>query len=402
MGVMHKVLRAVAAPALALAFSVALPLTASAQGLIRDAEIEQILRGYFDPLFEAAGLKPDDVNLYILQDDSLNAFVAGGQNMFIHTGLIMEARTPEELKGVVGHETGHIALGHNITRNAAYEGSGNVSLITMGLGALALFAGAPDAAMALIASAPQFQMLSFFKHTRSEEAAADLFGVQLMEKTGQSADGNVSFMEKFRYQELMSETRRDPYFRAHPISSARVSAIANRAKEISAKARPQTPEEIQQLKMSGATYEQYVGNNVFARAGMATASFTPPPAGAIPYGTPRPGSPLVDVSSWHGLAGNASGGSHAAARDLLALDAALRAGRLAGDGSAAVLRADPAVADWSRSHISFAGGAPGVNALMSGGHGWTIIVLANLEPPAAERIGRAIDTALLGPAKSRN
>ena len=155
-------------------------------------------------------------------------------------------------------------------------------------------------------------------------------------------------------------------------------------------------------RASGATYEQYVGNNVFARAGMATASFTPPPAGAIPYGTPRPGSPLVDVSSWHGLAGNASGGSHAAARDLLALDAALRAGRLAGDGSAAVLRADPAVADWSRSRISFAGGAPGVNALMSGGHGWTIIVLANLEPPAAERIGRAIDTALLGPAKSRN
>lgn len=267
MGVMHKVLRAVAAPALALAFSVALPLTASAQGLIRDAEIEQILRGYFDPLFEAAGLKPDDVNLYILQDDSLNAFVAGGQNMFIHTGLIMEARTPEELKGVVGHETGHIALGHNITRNAAYEGSGNVSLITMGLGALALFAGAPDAAMALIASAPQFQMLSFFKHTRSEEAAADLFGVQLMEKTGQSADGNVSFMEKFRYQELMSETRRDPYFRAHPISSARVSAIANRAKEISAKARPQTPEEIQQLKMMQAKLVGFIGppNRVHSR-----------------------------------------------------------------------------------------------------------------------------------------
>ena len=90
--------------------------------------------------------------------------------MLINTGIIVEGGPPEELKGVVGHETGHIALGHNITRNAAYEGSGNVSLITMGLGALALFAGAPDAAMALIASAPQFQMLSFFKHTRSEEA----------------------------------------------------------------------------------------------------------------------------------------------------------------------------------------------------------------------------------------
>lgn len=155
-------------------------------------------------------------------------------------------------------------------------------------------------------------------------------------------------------------------------------------------------------RVSGETYEQYVGSNVFARAGMSTTSFTPPPAGAIPYGTPRPGSPLVDVSSWHGLAGNASGGSHAAARDLLALDTALRDGRLAGADSAAVLRADPAFADWSRSRISFAGGAPGVSALMSGGQGWTIIVLANLEPPVAERIGRAIDIALLGPAKRRN
>lgn len=263
MGVMQQMLRAIAAPLLALA----LPLTATAQGLIRDAEIEHILREYCDPLFDAAGLKPDEVSIYIIQDDSVNAAAAGGKNMFIHTGLIMTAETPEELKGVIGHEIGHIALGHNITRQAAYAGSGNVSLVTMGLGALALFAGAPDAAMALFASAPQFQMLSFFKHTRSEEAASDLFGVQLMEKTGQSADGNISFMEKFRYQELMSETRRDPYFRVHPTSSDRVSTIAKRAKEISAKARPQTPEEIRQLEMMKAKLVGFIGppNRVLSR-----------------------------------------------------------------------------------------------------------------------------------------
>ncbi len=263
MGVMSKILRAVAVPVLALA----LPFTASAQGLIRDAEIEQILRDYCDPLFEAAGLKPADVKIYIVQDESLNAAAAGGQNMFINTGLIMAAETPEELKGVIGHETGHMALGHSITRQAAYESSGGVSLVTMGLGALALFAGAPDAAMALFASAPQFQMLSFFKHTRPEEAAADLFGVGLMEKTGQSADGNVSFMEKFRYQELMSESRREPYFRAHPISSDRVSTIAKRAKEISEKARPQTPEEILQMKMMQAKLVGFIGpaNRVLSR-----------------------------------------------------------------------------------------------------------------------------------------
>lgn len=255
MGFMQKFLRAVAAPVIALA----LPLSATAQGLIRDAEIEQILRDYSDPLFAAAGLKPSDVNMYIVQDDSLNAFVAAGQNMFLHTGLIMEVRSPEELKGVIGHETGHIALGHNVTRQVAAEGSGNISLITMGLGALALFAGAPDAALALFGSASQFGMLSFFKHTRSEEAACDLFGVELMEKTGQSADGNVSFMEKFRYQELMSESRRDPYFRVHPISSDRISSVARRAKEIAGKARAQTPEEAMQLMMMQAKLVGFIG-----------------------------------------------------------------------------------------------------------------------------------------------
>jgi predicted Zn-dependent protease len=263
MGVMHKVLRAVAAPVLALA----LPLSATAQGLIRDAEIEQILRDYSDPLFEAAGLKPSDVNIYIIQSDDIQASVAGGQNMFIYTGLVMESGTPEELKGVIAHETGHMALGHSVTRQAAYSASSSVSLITMGLGALALFAGAPDAAMALFGSAPQFQMLSFFKHTRPEESASDLFGLSLLEKTGQSAEGFTTFMENFRYQELMTEARRDPYFRSHPIWSDRIGAATKRAAQVTAKARPQTPEEITQLAMMKAKLVGFIGppNRVLSR-----------------------------------------------------------------------------------------------------------------------------------------
>ncbi len=263
MGIISKVLPALAAAMLAIGA----PMSASAQGLIRDAEIEQILRDYADPLFEAAGLKPSDVNIYIIQDDSLNAFVAAGQNMFLHTGLIMEARSPGELKGVMAHETGHMALGHSVTREAAYGNSGNVSLITMGLGALALFAGAPDAALALFGSAPQFAMMSFFKHTRSEESASDLFGVDLMEATGQSADGNVSFMENFRYQELMSESRRDPYFRMHPLSSDRVAAIARRAAGVSTKSNPESEKDVEELAMMKAKLVGFIGpaNRVASR-----------------------------------------------------------------------------------------------------------------------------------------
>lgn len=263
MGVMQKVLRVIAAPVLA----VALPLSASAQGLIRDAEIEQSLREYCNPLFEAAGLKPSDVNIYIVQSDDIQAQVMGGQNVFIYTGLIMASRTPEELKGVIAHETGHIALSHGVTRQAAFEAGSNTSLITMGLGALALFAGAPDAALALFGSAQQFGLMTVFKHTRAEESAADLFAMDLMEKTGQSADGFASFMENFRYQELMTESRRDPYFRSHPIWSDRIGAVTKRAHIVSAKARPQTSHELEQLAYMKAKLVGFIGpaNRVLSR-----------------------------------------------------------------------------------------------------------------------------------------
>jgi predicted Zn-dependent protease len=235
MNVVKKLLRVVAGPVLALM----LPFAASAQqyvgcpgSCIRDAEIEQILRDYGDPLFAAAGLKPSDVDLHIVQDNSLNAFVALGQHMFINTGTIMEAETPEQLKGVMAHETGHIALGHNITRSQAMGAAQGTSLITLGLGALALAAGAPDAAMALFGSAGQFGMLTMFKFTRAEESAADQYGLDLLQKTGQSGQGLVDFFEKFAYEEMMSESRREPYFRSHPISRDRVGALRKRAETV--------------------------------------------------------------------------------------------------------------------------------------------------------------------------
>lgn len=225
---------------------------ARAQGAIRDAEIESILRSYSDPIFEAAGLKPSDVDLYIISDPSLNAFVAGGQRVHLNTGLIMASERPEELKGVIAHETGHIAGGHNVTRRQAMEAGNLTSMVSIGLGVLAIAAGAPDAGMALIGSAPQFGLLTLLKYTRNEESAADQYGIGFLEKTGQSADGLVAFMERFRYQELMSESRRDPYFRSHPVSTERVGIMRTRAAEVTAKASPQSQEAIDQLAIMKA------------------------------------------------------------------------------------------------------------------------------------------------------
>ena len=233
----------------ALAFA---PMTASAQSGIRDAEIEAILHEWFNPLLIAGGLQPADVDIILINDKSINAFVANGQKIHIHTGLIIETQTPEQLKGVIAHEMGHIIGAHLARGEDAIRASGGMSLISIGLGVLAIAAGAPDAGVALLGSAQQFQAMSVFKYLRNEESEADQYGVQLMEKTHQSATGLLYFLEKFRYEELMSSTKQDPYFRTHPVSNQRIQAIRERVAEVEKTAQPQSDRAREQLAVMKA------------------------------------------------------------------------------------------------------------------------------------------------------
>ncbi|NNF79060.1 MAG: M48 family metalloprotease, partial [Rhizobiales bacterium] len=118
------------------------PHIARAQGgLIRDAEIEGLLRYYAVPLFRVAGLNPSSVRVYLLNSDTLNAFVAGGQRIFVHTGLLTRAKTPGELIGVLAHETAHIAGGHLAALDGALERASTNAIIGMLLGAAAIAGG---------------------------------------------------------------------------------------------------------------------------------------------------------------------------------------------------------------------------------------------------------------------
>lgn len=227
-------------------------LQSSAQGLIRDAEIEQILRDYTNPILEAAGLIPDDVGLYIINDPSLNAFVAGGQRIHIHTGLIIAAETPGQLKGVIAHETGHIAGGHGVQRVQDARVASRPGLVSIGLGILAIAAGAGEAGAALIASSQQFSALNFFTHTRVQEAAADQMAVTFLSRTGQSSAGLIDFFDKFRYQEVLSEARRYPYFRSHPLASDRIRNLRQRAEETGLLDVPSPQKDIDQLEIMHA------------------------------------------------------------------------------------------------------------------------------------------------------
>jgi predicted Zn-dependent protease len=235
-----------------LAAMLLLPMTASAQSSIRDAEIEGILREYFDPLLTAAGLQPRDVDIILINDPSLNAFVAGGQKIHIHTGLILATDSPEQLKGVIAHEIGHIVNAHLAMSEEAMKDAQGISMISIGLGVLAIAAGAPDAGVALMSNSGYFAALNFFTYGRVAESQADQTGVTLMEQTGQSAEGMVYFFEKFRYEELMSSRRQDPYFRMHPISTQRIAAIRARVAQAETTAQPQSERAIQQLAIMKA------------------------------------------------------------------------------------------------------------------------------------------------------
>lgn len=219
----------------ALAFAAALltALPANAQGisLLRDTEIEEILHKQADPLFAIAGFNPKEVRILLVGDKDLNAFATAGLQIGLNTGLILQTENPNQLKGVIAHETGHLSGGHPIRSNELMRAGLRPMLLTMGLGVLAALAGAPDAGAALLASSSQFGTIGAMGYSREQESRADQAAVGFLEKTGQSSKGLVEFFDNFRYQEVFQEARRFAYFRSHPLSSERIEMLRRRVEE---------------------------------------------------------------------------------------------------------------------------------------------------------------------------
>jgi predicted Zn-dependent protease len=212
------------------------PLTravAQEQGvsIIRDTEIEEILHEDGDPIFVAAGLDPKAVQIHLVGDKELNAFSAGGLQLFINTGLIIESRTPNELTGVMAHETGHIAGGHIARSGAAGRAALGPLLLGIGLGILAAVAGAPDAAASLVYSSGYFAELSVLGYSREQESRADQAAVTYLEKAGESGRGLVDFFNNFRYQEVFDDEKKFPFFRDHPLTDDRIEALTVRVNQ---------------------------------------------------------------------------------------------------------------------------------------------------------------------------
>jgi predicted Zn-dependent protease len=240
-------LRTPAARALAFVTAIAVaatagpgsPLRAQSQGglpLIRDAEIEQLLRDYSQPILKAAGLAQQNVHVIIIGDRSFNAFVVDGQRIFVNAGALMEAQTPNQIIGVLAHETGHIAGGHLSKMREQLAAAQTQSIIMMLLGVGAMVAsgsgrgnvgGNPGGV--LIAGQDTI-MRSLLSYQRAQEEQADRAGVRYLTMTGQSAKGMYETFKRLADQSLFAARGADPYLQSHPMPAERVAALEGLAR----------------------------------------------------------------------------------------------------------------------------------------------------------------------------
>lgn len=202
---------------------------AQAQTIIRDAEIESYMQEWFAPVFKAAGMDPDRVNIIIVQDDAINAFVAGGPNIFFYTGLLQKTEGPGEVIGVMAHELGHITGGHLIRGREAMENASYEAILGMILGGAAAIATGDSGAMATIGTAgSSMAQRGYLKNSRAFESSADQAAIKYLDGAGISPKGLGSFMKKLESQELRASSRQAEYVQTHPLSRDRFDAIMAR------------------------------------------------------------------------------------------------------------------------------------------------------------------------------
>lgn len=211
----------------------------SSLSLIRDTEIETILHEWSEPIFKAAKLNPDGINIILAQSDDLNAFVAGGSNIFIYTGLMSRTETPGELIGVIAHETGHISGGHLIRSREAMERASYETMIAtiLGVGA-ALASGDASAVPAVALGGGSLAQRSYLAHSRVHESSADQAALTFLEKAEINPKGMVSFMEKLQAENYVPADQQSEYIQTHPLVGNRIEVLQRRVEESAYKDKP--------------------------------------------------------------------------------------------------------------------------------------------------------------------
>ena len=233
---------------------------AEAQSVLRDAETEALFRDIAAPLAEAAGLRVGDLKIVLVQDDEINAFVIGGQTVYVNSGLITKADNVNELQGVVAHEVGHIAGGHVMRSAEGIRTATGISILSLVLGLAAMFAGAGEAGMGVMAAGQQAAMGSVLAFTRTQESSADQAGATFLSHAGISGRGFLQFFGKLQNMEYrLAVPQENSYARTHPLNSERIAALQARLSADPAWDRPTPPtleERFQRVKAKLAGYTE--------------------------------------------------------------------------------------------------------------------------------------------------
>ncbi len=263
--------RRLLALAVALAMICANLLTAPALAqnlpLIRDAEIEGLMRLYTRPIFRAAGLDPNSIHVYLIDDSRINAFVADGQRIFINTGLLQKADTPNMVIGVLAHETGHLAGGHLVRRGIQMDRASNFAIISMLLGVAAMVGGsiagqknAGDVGQGIILGGQGLAQRNILSYVRAQEASADQAAVKFLNATHQSGRGMLDLFQRL-YSETLATTRyTDPYVLTHPLPLDRIRNLEQLVKSSPYFDRPDPPAMVLRHKLMQAKLDGFLNS----------------------------------------------------------------------------------------------------------------------------------------------
>ena len=225
--------------ALAVAPMAAVAQQSKGPSVLRDTETEQLLREYTRPILRAAGLEKQNIQMVIINQGVFNAFVADGRRIFVNYGAIMQSETPNQIIGVMAHETGHLAGGHLAKMREQMAQAQTQMIIAMLLGAGAMVAGAQgggsnsglaNAGAAMFSAPGEIIRRNLLSYVRQQEENADKAGVKFLNSTGQSSRGMYETFKRFTDESLFAARGSDPYVQSHPMPTQRVAALEELAR----------------------------------------------------------------------------------------------------------------------------------------------------------------------------
>jgi predicted Zn-dependent protease len=234
---------------------------AAAQSILRDAETESLLRDMSAPLIAAAGLDPKNVDIVLVGDSSINAFVVGGQAVYLNTGLIGAADSANEVQGVIAHELGHVTGGHAIGTGGQKVATG-ITILSMLLGVVAAAAGAGEAAMGILGAGQNAAIGKYMAFSRTQESTADAAGASYLSKAGITGRGSVAFFKKLQNLEFRygydSRTPDAQFYSSHPTSGDRIATLTDTYEKDPAWSKPSDPELERRFQLIKAKLYGYI------------------------------------------------------------------------------------------------------------------------------------------------